>query len=223
VRVRLRFANKQGLLKPNMFAQVTIHSDLDGQSLLVPREAVIRTGQQDRVVLALGEGRFKSIEIVLGQMTSDYAQVLSGLELGDRVVTSAQFLLDSESSISSDFERISHRHSKHDDLPGMGASLDHRQQVEEQQINNEAFSATVTGLINSIDRQSRQINISRGPIEKWSRGPATMDFYFDESLNLALFNPGDGIRFTFEVSKDQLVVLDAELLLAGQVKQVTGR
>ncbi|MFQ3199263.1 MAG: Cu(I)/Ag(I) efflux system membrane fusion protein, partial [Paraglaciecola sp.] len=71
VRVRLRFANQDRLLKPNMFAQVTIHSDLNEQSLLVPRESVIRTGKQDRVVMALGEGKFKSVEVKLGQVSGD--------------------------------------------------------------------------------------------------------------------------------------------------------
>ena len=106
LRVRLRFANDKGVLKPNMFAQVQIHAIGDVQALLVPREAVIRTGDQDRVVLALGEGRFKSVAISLGGTDEQSAQVLDGLREGDSVVVSAQFLLDSESSRSSDFSRM---------------------------------------------------------------------------------------------------------------------
>lgn len=107
-RIRLRFQNRNNLLKPNMFAQVTIHADAKEDTLMIPREAVIRTGIQDRVVLALGEGRFKSIEVKLGRLDDQYAEIITGLESGEEVVTSAQFLLDSESSKTSDFRRLHH-------------------------------------------------------------------------------------------------------------------
>ena len=107
-RIRLRFQNRNNLLKPNMFAQVTIHADAKEDTLMIPREAVIRTGSQDRVVLALGEGRFKSVEVKLGRLDDQYAEIITGLESGEEVVTSAQFLLDSESSKTSDFRRLHH-------------------------------------------------------------------------------------------------------------------
>ena len=106
VRVRLRFANTGGLLKPNMFAQVIIHSGESTPTLQVPRQALIRTGSQNRVVVALGEGRFKSVAVTLGRIGRGEAEILKGIEEGDKVVTSAHFLLDSESSIESDFQRM---------------------------------------------------------------------------------------------------------------------
>lgn len=106
LRIRLRFDNEAGTLKPNMFAQVLIHLEQGADTLIVPREAVIRTGEQDRVVLALGEGRFKSVAVGLGQLNGQYAQILEGLNSDDTVVVSAQFLLDSESSRDSDFRRM---------------------------------------------------------------------------------------------------------------------
>jgi Cu(I)/Ag(I) efflux system membrane fusion protein len=104
--VRLRFNNANMLLKPNMFAHVIIHTDSQEPTLLVPKEAVIRTGTQNRVVLVVAEGQYKSVEVNLGQVTSEFAQILDGVEVDDQVVTSAQFLLDSESSIHSDFMRM---------------------------------------------------------------------------------------------------------------------
>lgn len=106
LRVRLRFANEDGLLRPNMFAQVVIEADPVDQALVVPREAVIRTGSQDRVVLALGEGRFRSTVVELGRVGERSVEVRSGLAAGDTVVVSAQFLLDSESSKSADLRRM---------------------------------------------------------------------------------------------------------------------
>lgn len=107
-RVRLRFENPDGLLKPNMFAQVTILADAADDVLVIPREAVIRTARQDRVVLAAGDGRFKSVAVSLGRLDDQYAEITRGVEEGEQVVVSAQFLLDSESSQTSDFMRMNH-------------------------------------------------------------------------------------------------------------------
>jgi len=123
-RLRLRFSNADRALKPNMFAQVQILSDAAEAVLTVPREAVIRTGKQDRVVLALGEGRFKLVAITPGRIGSSRVEVLEGLSAGDTVVSSAQFLLDSESSRESDFKRMEERSSMDDDSMDHG-SMDH--------------------------------------------------------------------------------------------------
>jgi Cu(I)/Ag(I) efflux system membrane fusion protein len=126
LKVRLRFNNENRQLKPNMFAQVVIHAQSDNDTLLVPKEAVIRTGNMDRVVLSLGEGRFKSIAVKLGRMDENNAEILSGLNNGDKVVASAQFLLDSESSKSSDFKRMNHNNT----MDAMDNNLDNSAEVE---------------------------------------------------------------------------------------------
>lgn len=108
VRIRLRFDNTDKQLKPNMFAQVNVHSNSATPLLLIPREALIRTGNQDRVVLALGGGSYKSIAVQIGQRNDEVVEIIQGLDEGDRIVTSAQFLLDSESSKTSDFTRMYH-------------------------------------------------------------------------------------------------------------------
>lgn len=104
--VRILINNHDGILRPGMFAQLVIDTAPGDEALLVPRDAVIRTGQQARVVLALGEGRFKSVAVELGRVAGDVAEVRAGLQLGDEIVTSAQFLIDSESSKDSDFRRL---------------------------------------------------------------------------------------------------------------------
>jgi len=127
-RVRLRFKNPDALLKPNMFAQVAIHANAENDALVIPKEAVIRTGDQDRVVLALGEGRFKSVEVELGRLDAEYAEIRSGVKAGERVVTSAQFLLDSESSKTSDFKRMDHNGEDHNVMERDGTdhgTMDH--------------------------------------------------------------------------------------------------
>ena len=106
-RVRVRIDNADGALMPGMFARLDVQGERGGRQFLVPRESVIRTGQSDRLVLALEEGAFKSVNVTLGRVGEKYAEILDGLMPGDTVVTSAQFLIDSESSKTSDFQRMS--------------------------------------------------------------------------------------------------------------------
>jgi len=108
LQIRVRFENPSGLMKPGMFAQLVINTQPSPAALLIPREALIRTGRQARVVLALGDGKFKSIAVDVGRIGELQVEILSGLNEGERIVTSAQFLIDSESSKTSDFKRMSH-------------------------------------------------------------------------------------------------------------------
>jgi len=98
-RVRLRFPNPKLKLKPEMFAQVKIESPVTKEAVVVPTEAVLDTGQKQHVFIALGQGRFEPRQVKLGVYGdgNNVREVLSGLTGGEEVVTSAQFLLDSES------------------------------------------------------------------------------------------------------------------------------
>ena len=105
-RVRMRFDNADGALMPGMFARLDVQGERGERSLLVPRESVIRTGKSDRVVLALEEGAFRSVDVTVGRFAEQYAEIVDGIRPGDMVVTSAQFLIDSESSKTADFQRM---------------------------------------------------------------------------------------------------------------------
>lgn len=201
VKVRLRFDNQLGDFKPNMFAQVTIHTSDTASALLIPKEALIRTGNQDRVVLALGGGSFKSIAVTVGRFDNESVEILTGLADGEEVVSSAQFLLDSESSKSSDFMRMNHDTSFMEDN---GESM----------VDKPASvsSASTTGIINSIMAEHRMLNISRDAIEKWQRPAATLDFLIDEGITMADFNQEDKIDFTFEIRGDDFVITELVIL-----------
>lgn len=103
---RLKFDNPDGSLKPNMFANVQIHTDSAPDTLVVPAEALIRTGASERVVVALGDGRFTSADVRVGLENDGYVEIREGLSLSDQVVVSGQFLIDSESNFSSAVERL---------------------------------------------------------------------------------------------------------------------
>lgn len=180
LRVRLRFENDQELLKPDMFAQVVIHLDSSRKSLLVPREAVIRSGRSNRLVLALGEGRFKSINVKVGRFDADSAEILSGLSEGEEVVTSAQFLIDSESSKTSDFKRMNH--------------------------GEEAAPASVwvEATINTLMTDQRMINASHKTIDAWDWPEMTMDFTTAGEVDFSLLEAGMTLHVEItKIEKDQ--------------------
>ena len=97
--VRIELANRGGRLRPGMFATVALGGDAR-PALLVPSEAVIRTGTRTLVMLATGDGRYHPAEIRIGREAGGQTEVLAGLSPGEKVVASGQFLLDSEASLT---------------------------------------------------------------------------------------------------------------------------
>jgi Cu(I)/Ag(I) efflux system membrane fusion protein len=123
LKVRLRFDNASTMLRPNMFARVTIMGDDFGDVVHVPREALIRGGRVNRVVVALGGGRFKAQPVSIGIESGDRVAIRRGLSQGDEVVTSGQFLIDSESNIEAALSRMNSGTEVDNDLmPGMDGS-----------------------------------------------------------------------------------------------------
>lgn len=107
LRVRLRFDNPDETLKPNMYASVTIDAGQTQEVLQIPREALIKTGGAPRVIIALGEGRFSPREVVAGIESGDVVEIRHGLSEGEQIVTSAQFLIDSEASLKAGLKHMS--------------------------------------------------------------------------------------------------------------------
>ena len=177
LRVRLRFNNTMRLLKPEMFAQVTIYLDNSQKMLLVPKEAVIRSGHSSRVVLDLGEGHFKSVNVKVGRFDEQSAEIISGLTEGEKVVTSAQFLIDSESSKTSDFKRMNHG---------------------EETVPS---SVWVEATINSLMADDRIINVSHKAIGAWDWPEMTMDFTVADDVDFAALKAGTTL--SVEITKSQ--------------------
>jgi len=106
LRVRLRFDNSKEKLKPNMYSHVTIFSGEKKDVISIPREALIRDAHQQRVIKALGEGRFQAQEVISGMESGDWVEIISGLNEDDDIVISSQFLIDSESNLKASLNRM---------------------------------------------------------------------------------------------------------------------
>ena len=114
LRVRLRFDNPGEVLKPNMYAHVSIFGETREDVMRIPREALIRTGRSQRVMVDLGDGRFRPREVTARAETDDWIEVVSGLKEGERVVVSGQFLIDSEASLRASLMRMGARTTAQD-------------------------------------------------------------------------------------------------------------
>ena len=172
--VRVHFDSSDRFLRPGMFAQMTIVTKPSRETLLIPREALIRTGSQSRVVLAKGEGRFKSIAVKVGRIGEDKVEILSGLKDGERIVTSAQFLIDSESSKTSDFKRMHHG----EDQPS---------------------SVWVAATIESVMPNHRMVTVKHEAIDAWEWPEMTMDFQVNPKVNFEALTLGTQLHM--EITK----------------------
>lgn len=196
LRVRLKFSNPNGELKPNMFANIALKPISDDQVLTIPRSSVIHSGGMTRVVLSEGEGKYRSARIEVGREAGDKIEVLQGLTQGEQIVTSAHFMLDSESSQSADLSRING--------------------VEEQ-----AETAWAKGEIADVMQGSRMATINHQPVPEWDWPGMVMNFTFVEGLDISQLKRGQVVDFEMmKTESGQYEVVDykvSEHQMAGEV------
>ena len=198
VTARIELATPRGRLVPGMFATVDLASVAALEALLVPSEAVIHTGTRSVVVTALGEGRFKPVEVETGAEANGRTEIRKGLELGQNVVVSGQFLIDSEASLK--------------------ATVDRMAPAEDAQAT--AASHHGEGKVVAIGEQ--EVTISHGPIESLQWGAMTMPFRNPPSGLPKDLAVGDSVSFEFRQKPEgQFTLTQIARQAAG--KDVAGR
>jgi len=193
LRVRTRFDNPDERLKPNMYADVRIYGGAKDDVLAIPLEALIRTGENSRVIVLLDDGRFEAREVGYGMESGDWVEILYGLKSGERVVTSGQFLLDSEASTRASFSRM--QPQPENDMASQSASADMASE-----------DSTGRGVIQSIDSEGQAINLSHEPIEALGWPAMTMDFKVSADVPLSALSAGESIEFSLHKDADGYVI-----------------
>lgn len=189
LKVRLQFENPKESLKPNMFADVTIYGGAKKDIILIPREALIRTGQDERVILSIGDGQFQQRKVVAGIESADRVQIISGLQPGDEVVTSGQFLIDSEASLKASLARMS----------GSSSTMQEKDTATSQPI-------TGTGVLREIRASENKVNMQHDPIPALGWPDMIMDFRVKPGVSLEGFESGNAVEFELEETSNGYVI-----------------
>lgn len=189
--VRIELPNKGGRLRPGMFATVAL-TDGVREALLVPSEAVIRTGTRTLVMLAGDGGRFRPAEVRTGVESGGKTEILAGLQPGEKIVASGQFLIDSEASLSG----IAARPISGDAAPVSNAG----QSPAGKQAASAAQTYETTGIIEAIEPGS--ITFSHQPVPALGWPAMTMAFHVADAALIRGYKRGDPVRFAFDQPND---------------------
>ena len=175
VRARIEIDNRGGHLLPGMFATITFQRGAGRRQVLVPSEAVIRTGARNVVILALGEGRFRSAEVEVGFEAGGQSEIRKGVKAGDQVVLSGQFLIDSEASLLAAVSRLEGSREVH---KGRGTVLE-------------------------VDSAHGRVELDHEPIPSLQWPEMRMGFVVEQKRQLAQLKKGDQVQFELRGQPDQ--------------------
>jgi|CXWL01.1.fsa_nt_gi Cu(I)/Ag(I) efflux system membrane fusion protein len=183
VEVRIALPNSGGHLRPGMTAEVELTESVAAAAgLLVPSEAIIRTGRRTIVVVALDNGRYVPTEVELGRRSGDRIEIRSGLTEGQRVVASGQFLIDSEASLSGALARLDASSASR------GANAEH----------------DATGRITQLDGVN--LSIAHSPVPSLQWPSMTMTFVLERAELAQGLAVGDTVAFRFRQEGSRYIV-----------------
>jgi Cu(I)/Ag(I) efflux system membrane fusion protein len=183
VGVRVELANHEGKLAPGMFASIAL-AGTGKEDLVVPTEAVIRTGRRAVVVLAEPGGTFRPVEVETGTEANGRTAITRGLTAGQSVVVSGQFLLDSEASLRAAVTRM-------EELPGQSPAPSTSSGVTEH-VGEGKIEALGAGTV----------TLSHGPIPTVQWGSMTMQFELPADRARTDLAIGDSVAFAFTMGAD---------------------
>ncbi|HNP64204.1 MAG TPA: efflux RND transporter periplasmic adaptor subunit [Woeseiaceae bacterium] len=192
LKVRVRFDNEADVLRPNMFARVTIFGTETPAVVHIPKEALIPGGAVNRVVVALEEGKFRAQPVEIGIESGDRIEILSGLTAADRVVTSGQFLIDSESNIDTALARMDEGMA--DDTPMIAMT-----------------SVMVAAVVTDIDTAAQKVTLQHEAIPEWEWPAMTMSFDVAKMDLFESIDAGQSVHATIEKhGDDHYLVVDIQ-------------
>ena len=204
LKARVELANPGDRLVPGMFVQMQFMDTRQEKALLVPTEALIQTGKRTVVMVAEDNGRFRPVDVEVGIETGGQTEIKRGLQAGQRVVVSSQFLIDSEASLRG----IEARLNAGPPSPGASAA------VATTSVQKNAGEATVE----KVGRDA--LTLSHGPIPSLKWPAMTMDFKLPPG-GVPGVRAGDKVTFEFVMGADGLPQLTAVAPMAGASKSAS--
>jgi Cu(I)/Ag(I) efflux system membrane fusion protein len=212
--VRVELTNPQGLLKPAMFASVSMDSVAGRAVLTVPVSAVIDSGKRQVVLVRLSEGRFEPRIIEAGARSDDYIEVLAGVADGEQVVTSANFLIDAESNLKAALSGMKQAAAPVAPASGVVAAATLQAAVLKPVVTpvvKKVVGNPGNGVLNAINGDG-SVSITHGPIATLGWPGMTMDFALANASLAAGIKPGSKISFEIvERAPDEWVIIKLQL------------
>ena len=178
IKARIELANPGGQLVPGMFATVNFAPAARKDVLLVPSEAVIQTGKRSVVVVAQGDGKFAPVDVEVGLDSNGQTEIRKGLQAGQKVVVSGQFLVDSEANLKASTTRMS-------DMPASAAAKASAPATHHGEGKVEKYG------------QGRSHDLARRDSASLQWGPMTMGFKLPADRTPPGIAVGDAIAFEF--------------------------
>ncbi len=197
LRIRLAFHDVEGALMPNMYGDIEVHGVAREAVLVIPAEALIRSSEGDRVILSLGEGRFRPARVIAGIEANGFVEILSGLSEGETIVISGQFLIDSEASLDASLMRMT---AYEPSMGGMDMSSPASTELNESMDLGAAEDASApiqaTGTIINVMVDHNMLRLAHDPIPALGWPEMTMNFDYVGAEPLPAFDAGTVVRFT---------------------------
>lgn len=206
LKVRLVFDNPDEVLKPNMFTNVSIYGGPRNNVVSIPREALIRTGGAARVILAVDKGRFEPRKVVVGIESGDWIEIQQGLVEGDKVVTSGQFLIDSEASLKASLQRMSSPAMNKENTPDGLQTESAPEEMEHSQQQSMDRKIMAKGVVREVLPDEKKVKLSHDPIPELKWPDMTMFFSVDPMVKLDAFKPDDKVEFELQQGDSGYVI-----------------
>ncbi|QTF09309.1 efflux RND transporter periplasmic adaptor subunit [Brenneria izadpanahii] len=201
LKARVVLANPQKQLKPGMYLSVQVSGQTPQPRLMIPQQALLISGAQNRVLLSEGDGHFVPRKVTVGIVQDGWAEITDGLREGDAVVTSGQFLIDSEASLRSSFSQFS----------------DEKQEMSSQgnsgQTEGKQTGYQTQGVIKAINGNQLTIEHDAVPALNWS--PMTMDFTLPQDSLPQGIGIGSKIGFRFTMDDSGIHIQEISPVDAG--------
>ena len=205
LKVRLRFDNPDETLKPNMYANIKIFGGAKNNTIVIPLEGLIRTGREERVIIALGEGKFEARNVTAGIESGEFVEILNGVRKGEKIVVSGQFLIDSEASMRSSLNRMTSPDKKA--TSGMS----------KMKSENDFVTVTGKGILKAVKSNELKLNLQHEPIEALGWPSMTMDFSITEDVDFSGLSIDDKVMFQLEQRDNNYFITSIHKMNEGEM------